>query len=80
MLDRFLIVAGSRLLGVDLAAILQSAKDSADNIDALLPKQCEQQCGADAVVYAIDPIPGGWGGYYCKTCATALKFQVTDRL
>lgn len=39
---------------------------------------CEQQCGRPATVYAIDPIPGGWGGRYCEPCAQSLKFQVTD--
>lgn len=42
--------------------------------------KCEQQCGAEATVYAIDPQPGGWGGRYCEPCATALRFRVTDRL
>ena len=43
-------------------------------------KTCEQ-CGLfKAEVYAIDPIPGGWGGYYCEPCAKALNFQVVDRL
>lgn len=31
-----------------------------------------------ATVYAIDPIPGGWGGYYCEPCADSMRFQVTD--
>lgn len=33
-----------------------------------------------AEVYAIDPIPGGWGGRYCQSCADELHFQVVDRL
>lgn len=33
-----------------------------------------------AEVYAIDPIPDGWGGYYCQSCADSLRFQVVDRL
>lgn len=31
-----------------------------------------------ATVYAMDPIPGGWGGYYCELCADKMRFQVTD--
>ena len=42
--------------------------------------KCEQQCGEQATVYAIDPKPGGWGGRYCEPCAEALSFQVVDRL
>ena len=41
---------------------------------------CEQQCGREATVYAIDPLPGGWGGRYCGPCAAALKFMVVDKL
>lgn len=41
---------------------------------------CEQQCGAVATVYAVDRDPGGWGGRYCEPCATALRFQILDRL
>lgn len=41
---------------------------------------CEQRCGREAVVYAIDPMPGGWGGRYCWACAEALRFRITDRL
>jgi len=41
---------------------------------------CEQECGQLAVVYAVDPHPGGWGGRYCESCAKALRFQVVDRL
>jgi hypothetical protein len=33
-----------------------------------------------AEVYAIDPIPDGWGGRYCRTCADKLRFQVVDVL
>jgi hypothetical protein len=39
---------------------------------------CEQQCGSEATVYAIDPIPGGWGGKYCQPCVDDLNFQVID--
>lgn len=88
MLGRLILAAGSRLMGADLAAILRSAHDSADNIEEMLPKEtkakpriaCQQKCGSWATVYAIDPIPGGWGGYFCASCANALRFQVTDRL
>lgn len=41
---------------------------------------CGQRCGEPATVYAIDPIPGGWGGWYCEPCAHALRFQITDRI
>lgn len=44
------------------------------------PRLCAQQCGAAATVYAMDPHPGGWGGYYCEPCATSLRFTITDRL
>jgi hypothetical protein len=42
-------------------------------------RKCEQQCGKEATTYAIDPLPGGWGGYYCQPCAEAMRFQVVDR-
>ena len=42
--------------------------------------QCEQKCGEVATVYALDPIPGGWGGRYCVPCAAALRFTVVDHL
>ena len=41
---------------------------------------CEQGCGQPATVYAMDRLPGGWGGRYCEPCAKALDFQITDRL
>lgn len=41
---------------------------------------CEQRCGQPAAVYAIDPCPGGWGGRYCRVCASALGFQTVDVL
>lgn len=40
--------------------------------------KCEQKCGKVADVYAIDPIPNGWGGHYCYSCADALKFRIID--
>jgi hypothetical protein len=43
-------------------------------------RKCEQACSKTATVYAIDPIPGGWGGHYCDACAKALGFRVVDRL
>jgi hypothetical protein len=44
-------------------------------------KDCEQQCGRPATVYAVDPhIAGGWGGYYCDSCVQGLCFQIVDRL
>jgi hypothetical protein len=42
--------------------------------------ECEQKCGQEATVYAMDPRPGGWGGRYCGPCANDLRFRVTDRL
>ena len=44
------------------------------------PRNCEQDCGRLATVYGIDPLPGGWGGYYCDACVKALGFRVVDRL
>jgi hypothetical protein len=41
---------------------------------------CEQHCGRPAEVYAVDSLPNGWGGRYCRPCAAALKFQITDIL
>ena len=43
-------------------------------------KTCEQHCERPATVYAMDRLPGGWGGFYCEPCAKALNFQITDRL
>jgi hypothetical protein len=40
--------------------------------------KCEQKCGEWAAVYAVDPIPSGWGGHYCEPCAAALRFHVVD--
>lgn len=37
------------------------------------------QCGADAVLYAMDTCPGGWAGYYCQKCKPC-GWQVTDVL
>lgn len=42
-------------------------------------RPCGQQCGKPATVYAIDPIPGGWGGHYCEPCADTLRFRIIDR-
>ncbi len=41
---------------------------------------CEQCKQGDATVYAVDRLPGGWGGYYCEQCSQKLKFQIVDRL
>jgi hypothetical protein len=41
-------------------------------------RECEQCKAAPAHGYAIDPIPGGWGGHYCEPCTTALRFQFVD--
>lgn len=54
--------------------------DEDELTEALEEGLCEQRCGEPATVYAIDPIPNGWGGRYCETCATTLRFQVIDRL
>jgi hypothetical protein len=37
------------------------------------------QCGRDATIYAIDPIPDGWGAYFCLTCKPN-GWQITDYL
>lgn len=42
-------------------------------------RPCEQGCGDTATVYAIDPMPDGWGGHYCESCARLLRFRVVDR-
>ena len=44
------------------------------------PKRCEQCRRKNAEVYAIDPIPNGWGGYYCAHCCNKLRFMIVDRL
>ena len=44
------------------------------------PKRCEQCRRKTAEVYAIDPIPNGWGGYYCADCCEKLRFMIVDRL
>jgi hypothetical protein len=43
-------------------------------------RACEQRCGKPSEVYAMDSGAGGWGGWYCQPCATALRFTITDRL
>ena len=48
-------------------------------MDTPLVNACEPQCGREATVYAIDPIPGGWGGRYCQPCVADLNFQVIDQ-
>jgi hypothetical protein len=45
-----------------------------------LRNACEQCSAAEATVYAIDPIPGGWGGRYCEPCQQKLGFRIVDRL
>jgi len=35
------------------------------------------QCGRDATVYAMDPVPGGWADYYCLNCKPSC-WQITD--
>ena len=42
-------------------------------------RQCEQGCGRNAVAYAIDPKPNGWGGFYCGPCIKALRYRIIDR-
>ena len=37
------------------------------------------QCGHPAVVYAMDPIPGGWAAYYCLN-HVPTGWQITDYL
>jgi len=41
--------------------------------------RCEENCGREAEVYAMDPMPAGWGGRYCRECAEQRGYQVTDR-
>lgn len=41
---------------------------------------CEQCYDDVATVYAIDPKPDGWGGYYCRPCVASLKFTITETL
>jgi hypothetical protein len=53
---------------------------SATTRKTLSMNDCEQCQKAPATVYAIDPLPGGWGGYYCIPCQEALRFQIVDRL
>jgi hypothetical protein len=56
--------------------------DLMDRPSSLTPHSgyCDQRCGQPAEVYAIDPRPDGWGGRYCRSCATALRFTVVDEL
>jgi hypothetical protein len=44
------------------------------------PKRCELCRRKNAEVYAIDPIPNGWGGYYCADCCKKLRCMTVDRL
>ena len=44
------------------------------------PKRCEHCRRKFAEVYAMDPIPNGWGGYYCTDCCERLRFTIVDRL
>lgn len=55
------------------------ARELVERARAKRGRPCDQHCGADATVYAIDPVPGGWGGRYCEPCVEALGFNVTDR-
>lgn len=33
-------------------------------------KKCDGRgCSHEADVYALDPYPDGWGGWYCDDCA-----------
>lgn len=43
-------------------------------------RDCEQGCGRQATVYAMDSIPGGWGGRYCDECPSKLGFTITEKL
>lgn len=50
------------------------------NNDTKGVRPCEQApCGKAAEVYAVDPLPNGWGGNYCEEHADALRFRITDR-
>jgi predicted SprT family Zn-dependent metalloprotease len=44
------------------------------------PKRCEHCRRKFAEVYAIDPIPNGWGGYYCADCCEKLRFVIVEWL
>ena len=44
------------------------------------PKRCEHCRRKFAEVYAIDPIPNGWGGYYCVGCCEKLRFMIVEWL
>lgn len=41
-----------------------------------MTRPCELRCGRPAEVYAINPVPGGWGGRYCRECAESLGLTV----
>jgi hypothetical protein len=64
---------------IDQAALLRANGYPKIAEAVLAVRMCEQRCGRPAAVYALDPLPGGWGGYYCVPCQEALRFQITDR-
>ena len=41
---------------------------------------CNANCQNEATLYALDPIPGGWGGYYCADCSPRgwITYAETD--
>ena len=44
------------------------------------PKRCELCRRKSAEVYAMNPIPNGWGGYYCAECCQKLRFRIVEWL
>ena len=46
----------------------------------LMTRPCELRCGRPAEVYAFNPVPGGWGGRYCRECAETLDLRVVRDL
>lgn len=39
-----------------------------------------QTCQVEAEVYAIDPYPDGWGGWFCSTHAEGLGWTIVDTI
>jgi hypothetical protein len=70
----------SVLHAIAAARRAQQEHEQRHDVQLSLRPRCEQACGAEATVYAIDRCPGGWGGRYCEPCAQALGFNVIDRL
>lgn len=41
---------------------------------------CEQNCTEPADCYAMGPLAGDWGGWYCYRHAEALGFGITEHI